>query len=203
MKCIFKGDLHVHSNISDGANSPKEIVEEAYYKGLNLISITDHDTFHGSIIALKYVKAYNITILPGIELSTLEGDILLYCIKPIEHLPRNIDNLVKEAYANKCIIVPAHPFDDSRNSVGELIYNYKWHGVEVVNASSTKSSNDKALRAAKILGVPGYGNSDAHYAEDVGKVYNTIVFKAPICSIHTLIENMFKKTVKVHITIRT
>ncbi len=203
LKCVFRGDLHIHSNISDGVNSPKEILEEAYYKGLDLISITDHDTFYGSITALKYAKTYNITILLGVELSTLEGDILLYCMKPIERLPRSIDSLVKEARIHKCVIMPAHPFDESRNSVGELIYNYEWHGIEVINLSSTKNDNDKALKAAKILGVPGYGNSDAHHIENVGKIYNTIIFEAPVCTLHTLIENMLKRTVKVYITVRT
>ena len=38
----IKGDLHVHSNFSDGTNSINEIKEEALYYGYRYIAITDH-----------------------------------------------------------------------------------------------------------------------------------------------------------------
>ena len=43
-------DLHIHSYYSDGTMSPQEIVEEAKNRGLEIISITDHDS-----IASQYV----------------------------------------------------------------------------------------------------------------------------------------------------
>ena len=32
-------DLHIHSNLSDGSLSPKEIVDEAYKNGVNIINL--------------------------------------------------------------------------------------------------------------------------------------------------------------------
>ena len=40
-------DLHVHSNKSDGSNSPEELVYMAMAKGLSAFALTDHDTVDG------------------------------------------------------------------------------------------------------------------------------------------------------------
>ena len=37
-------DLHVHSNVSDGTFSPREVVERAAEVGLKAVALTDHDT---------------------------------------------------------------------------------------------------------------------------------------------------------------
>ena len=37
-------DLHIHTNISDGALTPKEIIDEAVKNNVNTIAIADHDT---------------------------------------------------------------------------------------------------------------------------------------------------------------
>ena len=40
----FKVDLHIHTNKSDGALSPVQIVNKALKYNIPVISITDHDT---------------------------------------------------------------------------------------------------------------------------------------------------------------
>ena len=37
-------DLHIHSNLSDGELSPKEIIDRAVNNGVEVIAIADHDT---------------------------------------------------------------------------------------------------------------------------------------------------------------
>ena len=37
-------DLHIHTTVSDGALTPKEVIDEAYKNGVSVISIADHDT---------------------------------------------------------------------------------------------------------------------------------------------------------------
>ena len=37
-------DLHIHTNQSDGTLSPKEIIDEAKKRKINIIAIADHDT---------------------------------------------------------------------------------------------------------------------------------------------------------------
>ena len=40
-------DLHVHTNFSDGTDSPEDIIKKAEIIGLNTIAITDHETIDG------------------------------------------------------------------------------------------------------------------------------------------------------------
>ncbi|MEM4664172.1 MAG: PHP domain-containing protein, partial [Sulfolobales archaeon] len=69
--------MHIHSYVSDGELSPEEIIRYAEFKGLNAISITDHNTFLGSYIALR--RKRKIVIVPGAEFRTELGDMLVLC----------------------------------------------------------------------------------------------------------------------------
>lgn len=64
-------DLHVHSNFSDGALSPKDIINEAYKNNVNTIAIADHDTIDAYSDELyEYAKEKNIKIINAVEIST-------------------------------------------------------------------------------------------------------------------------------------
>lgn len=65
-----KIDLHIHTIHSDGAFSPAEIIDKAYQAGLEIISITDHDSINGIKEATIYGKEKGIEVIPGLELST-------------------------------------------------------------------------------------------------------------------------------------
>jgi len=62
-------DLHVHTTYSDGTMTPEAVVDEAIRLGISTISITDHDTIDGVVVACQYAQGKNINIIPGIELS--------------------------------------------------------------------------------------------------------------------------------------
>ena len=40
-------DLHTHSSVSDGTDTPAELVRKARDAGLDVVALTDHDTFDG------------------------------------------------------------------------------------------------------------------------------------------------------------
>lgn len=64
-------DLHIHSNLSDGELSPKEIIDKAVNNGVNVIAIADHDTtlaYNDDLF--KYAEEKNIKIIPAVEIST-------------------------------------------------------------------------------------------------------------------------------------
>ena len=67
----IKIDLHIHSNKSDGALSPFQIIDTAKKHGVEVLSITDHDTVGAySAELFDYAKNNGLTIIPGIEIST-------------------------------------------------------------------------------------------------------------------------------------
>lgn len=65
-----KGDFHIHSNYSDGAYTPKEIVMLAKKKNVDIISLTDHNNTCGIDEAVITGNELGIKIIPGVELST-------------------------------------------------------------------------------------------------------------------------------------
>ncbi len=62
-------DLHIHSTISDGSQTPEQIVDVAVAKGLSAISITDHEHVAAYEPAVAAAGS-RLTVLPGIEIST-------------------------------------------------------------------------------------------------------------------------------------
>jgi len=70
---IKRINLHLHTSVSDGNLSPAQLVHRARQLGLDLISITDHDTFDA--YHLLQGDASPLRILPGMEISSqLEGN---------------------------------------------------------------------------------------------------------------------------------
>lgn len=64
-------DLHVHTNISDGAYSPKEVIDMAVKNNVKILAITDHDTIDAyTEELLTYAKQNHISLIPGVEIST-------------------------------------------------------------------------------------------------------------------------------------
>ncbi|MBM3302861.1 MAG: PHP domain-containing protein, partial [Deltaproteobacteria bacterium] len=63
-------DLHVHTTMSDGTVSPREVVRMASAKGIRAIAITDHDTVAGVAQAQEEGKAAGVEVIPGVEMST-------------------------------------------------------------------------------------------------------------------------------------
>lgn len=64
-------DLHTHSYCSDGSLSPSELIGLAYEKKLSAIALTDHDTVSGLSEARRAAKERSITLIQGIEISSL------------------------------------------------------------------------------------------------------------------------------------
>jgi ABC-type lipoprotein export system ATPase subunit/histidinol phosphatase-like PHP family hydrolase len=83
---FYRADLHIHSygngmgsfDVNDTCNTPNAIVDTAIAKGLKMISITDHNEIVNSIVAVQYANGKDILVIPGIEISTTQGHLLLY-----------------------------------------------------------------------------------------------------------------------------
>ncbi|WP_235997046.1 PHP domain-containing protein [Aestuariimicrobium ganziense] len=62
-------DLHTHSSVSDGTDTPTQLVHKAQASGLDVIGLTDHDTFDGIDEATEAGKRIGLTVVPGVEIS--------------------------------------------------------------------------------------------------------------------------------------
>ena len=63
-------DLHCHTKISDGSLGIDDLIAIAKRRGINTISVTDHDTTAGATRAVVIGQRQNLQVIHGIEFST-------------------------------------------------------------------------------------------------------------------------------------
>ena len=80
-----RADLHIHSfgedgsyDVTDASMTPESIVDTAITERLDLIAITDHNSIANVRRALKYAEGKSLLVVPGVELSTPQGHLLVY-----------------------------------------------------------------------------------------------------------------------------
>ncbi|AFJ03406.1 metal-dependent phosphoesterase [Methylophaga frappieri] len=62
-------DLHCHSNASDGALPPADLVHLAVEKGVDVLALTDHDGTEGIMAARQAAASLPIQLVAGLEIS--------------------------------------------------------------------------------------------------------------------------------------
>jgi len=71
---MMRIDLHTHSRASDGTDTPEALVKRAKAAALDVVALTDHDTFDGLAAAHAAAIRVGIGLLPGVEISAqLDG----------------------------------------------------------------------------------------------------------------------------------
>ena len=90
-------DLHMHSYYSDGTMSPREIVEDAKKRNVQLIAITDHNVLDSYTELKEAAEEFGINVLRGVEISSIingeQFHILAYNFEDNE----NLFNLIHKA----------------------------------------------------------------------------------------------------------
>ena len=85
---VGEADLHAHSSVSDGTETPSELMVQAAAAGLWGVALTDHDATSGWAEAAAAVPDTGVTLIPGMELSTRDGftsvHMLAYLIDPLD-----------------------------------------------------------------------------------------------------------------------
>jgi predicted metal-dependent phosphoesterase TrpH len=163
-------DLHVHTRYSrDGESSVEEILKKAEEAGLDAIAITDHDTVDGIKHALSVPS--KVLVIPGIEVSTRQGHLLILGITEVVPAGLDVVDTVNIARGMGALLILPHPYHIWRHGVGRK----KKAGLAVVDAIEVfnsryivGSANSKAARIARRMGKPCVGGSDAHNAKYVG-----------------------------------
>jgi ABC-type lipoprotein export system ATPase subunit/histidinol phosphatase-like PHP family hydrolase len=83
---FVRADLHIHSygkntgsfDVNDESMTPQNIVDTAISSNLKIISITDHNEILNCNTALEYAINKDILVIPGVEVSTTQGHLLVY-----------------------------------------------------------------------------------------------------------------------------
>jgi hypothetical protein len=171
-------DLHVHTCYSyDSPSSLNEIIFYAKRKGLDGIAITDHDTLKGARRALKLAEGKGLIVIPGVEVTTLQGHVL--ALNPSKLIPQNLSLIetVEKIHEAGGIAIAAHPLVFIKSHIKQPVASVSnLDGVEVINSSAfpfflfTRLS----MALAKRLNLPRTAGSDAHQAREIGTAYSKV-----------------------------
>jgi predicted metal-dependent phosphoesterase TrpH len=175
-------DLHIHTIYSyDGTASIPAVLARARQVGLNVIAITDHDEIKGALQAIELAPRFGIEVIPGIEITTAEGDLLaLFITEKIEPGLSLIGTIMKIGEAGGICIAP-HPMArgigmkslSDRSIIQALEHPDAARiliGIETYNATALdRESNQNAQKLlAAHPGIARVGNSDAHTLQAIG-----------------------------------
>lgn len=162
-------DLHIHTSFSkDSLIDPRVLPRLASSRGLAGFAITDHNTF-GAHIGLK---SGGIIIVPGMEIKTITGDIIVLFIQEPIH-SRDPFEVLDRVKAQDGLSIAAHPFGfpRMRGKMDKRVLGLV-DGIEVMNARNLVGrQNEKALKLARRFGKAETGGSDAHTPYEVGRAY--------------------------------
>jgi len=180
-KLMGLADLHLHTIYSyDGTATVPDVLRRAREVGLDVIAITDHDEIKGALLAVELAAHYGVEVIPGIEITTAEGDLLaLFVTETVPAGLSLIETVLKVRELGGVCIAP-HPsaggmgmkslsvsaiFKALRNpQVAETLV-----GIEAYNATALdRVSIATARLLTSGLNVASVGNSDAHVLDAIG-----------------------------------
>lgn len=168
---LLKCDLHVHTDASrDGESSVEAVIAAAVAAGLDAVAITDHDTTEGSVAALA-CKNPGILIIPGIEISTKQGHLLVLGTTQVLAPKRDVLATIAETKALGAVTIVPHPFHRWRHGVG-LRCKEALQAADAVETLNSRyiigTANKRAAKMAKKYERPATAGSDAHNCKFVG-----------------------------------
>ncbi len=135
--------------------------------------MTDHNTVNGIKAVLQLAAAYpDILIIPGTEVTTLQGDIVLLGCEELPPKPWSVESVLDFSKETGCVSIAAHPFREF--GLGEYAIDCGVDAIEVLNGGSSNSANKEAQKLAWSARLPGVGGSDSHRPEELFSVYTEV-----------------------------
>jgi len=147
---------------------------------LDVIAITDHDEIEGALKAMEIAPNYGVEVIPGIEITTAEGDLLAFFITEKVDAGLSLTETVLRVRELGGVCVAPHPMASGMGmkslgarAIMKALRNPRVAdtliGIEVYNATALdRISNYYASILAGRLDIAHVGNSDAHTVGALG-----------------------------------
>ena len=164
----FVGELHSHSEHSDGGVTVLDAIYRARQGGLDFVSITDHNTISQNIIRPDDPA---ILVFPAMELTTYWGHTNFHgLVKPVAdwrcRTPAEVGEKMVEAKANGATIVINHPFQRSAGGKWQAGFDVPFDALEIWNGNWAPHNIDALAFWQELLvsgkRIPATGGSDFH-----------------------------------------
>jgi len=173
-------DLHNHTIplSRDSTLGPISLIESIAKLGIDGVCLTEHDAAWDSKKLENIANARGIVVIPGMEVTTEVGHILVFGLDRYRPEMSSMKRLSEIATSEGAAMVLAHPHRSSvysnyriraDGSYGSVNFDFDIHGVEIFNGRGSRSENDFSARVARSLQLPGTGGSDAHHVVEIGE----------------------------------
>jgi len=176
-------DLHIHTRYGDGMATIPEILDHVEHAtDLDVIAITEHDTPRPALEAreLHARGTYRFALIPGIEVTTLDGHLLaLFVDEPVESF-RRIEPTLADIHRLGGLAIAPHPLSWLTRSVKRAVFErvaahngndgVYFDGIEEYNmspAGRVASAQARRLNRERLHLAP-VGASDAHFLATIG-----------------------------------
>ena len=197
MTATTRADLHVHSTASqisrlgvqralglpECATPPEEVYELAKRRGMDFVTITDHDTIAGALQLADRPDAFvSEELTAGFVGEPQQVHVLCYGITPDDHgrlqeLAADVEAVAEYLHDREIACALAHPFyavseplgPRHRRRLAELFPIW-----EVRNGSRAPELNLPAAVYVETHGGTGIGGSDDHAGIDVGRTWTEV-----------------------------
>lgn len=167
-------DLHTHSSVSDGTETPAELMRAAVAAGLGTVAITDHDSTAGWQEAFDAAAGTGLRVIPGMELSTRHGyksvHLLAYLIDPDNPALREETLRIREARLTRAEAIVSRLAADFDISWADVVAHTA-HGATVgrphiADALVARGVSPDRSAAFRDILHPKFGYYEPHYAPD-------------------------------------
>lgn len=167
------GNLHMHTNCSDGSNTYEEMVQMALNLGFSFISITDH-RFGGSplcdLVISQCRKENRLLCIPGMEV-TGRVHLLAVGIHKSINARLSVKEQVAKIHEQGGLAIAAHPFREGNTFTEKELFETGLDAIECRGIPFDKKSEFYAK--LKKHNIPCVYNSDAHSAIELIIRWNT------------------------------
>ena len=198
-------DLHTHTypKSDDSFMGVDDLIDTAKGLGLDGVCLTEHDAFWPLDEVLTLSKRHDFLVLPGCEINTDSGHILVF------GLDRYVFGLHKPDFVRRMvdrtggIIISAHPYrrrfleeparqpdaraDMLERAIGDDFFQ-SCDAVEAINGRGTLPENRFSQDLGETLRMNATGGSDAHRVEQLGTAATR--FEKRIAGLPDLIEEI-------------
>jgi predicted metal-dependent phosphoesterase TrpH len=166
-------DLHVHSRFSpDSSLSIEAIATSLTARGLNGFALTDHNSVAGHVeLAQWQEKLPEFLLVPGVEVSTVEGHLLAYGVAEVPPPHRSVAETIAWVQSHGGVPVLSHPFRFSHGVGRAIAERASVAAIEAVNAHNSPRANRRAAELAARRRLGTTGGSDVHELTDLGRAF--------------------------------
>lgn len=192
-------DLHAHSSDRslDSGVRAVAIAEQAAMRGLDGICLTEHNALWSVEDTEVLSERSGICVLPGMELGTDVGHVLVFGLPRFTPELLVMDNLRRIVAAEGAAMALAHPMRPFSGQLPGWTQMSEWfHALEAINGDHADGEDGQYARLAARLGLAAVGGSDVHSRQAVGRAVTS--FTEPIRDVETLVRALRAGRVAPH-----